>query len=414
MKNMRKALAVLFALTLAAGMTACGETGGTAADSSSAAETSAAETSAAESSEDSAEESAAAETSAAESREEAASNGDYVMETHSTEHAPLGIKLDYDLPQLADYNITTNTTNPHYFSTTAEDSYFYRKEDKSTYGIDVYFTTGLWGKDNVKFSFEGDQKTLATTDKGYTVSYTTASDKTIKANGEEVGRLDANLAVYGESYRDAVLITQIKVTSSELDMTPEECEKFALALAYGIHFTEWDENACFTDDGSFKVYPHKFIYAPKATIAGKEVALQLITSQGYPEAFAEFNLDDIHYEMNTDILTYNSLKWEKTAEKTDEYVSVKIAGYDGFAKLESFGCNGDFIVKFSDEHVEEIKISAKSYADGSSNKDGKSFHDLQNEMIGDANKANTIAKMTEYVSAFVGAWTLDDTVQEPK
>ena len=94
MKNMRKALAVLFALTLAAGMTACGETGGTAADSSSAAETSAAETSAAESSEDSAEESAAAETSAAESREEAASNGDYVMETHSTEHAPLGIKLD--------------------------------------------------------------------------------------------------------------------------------------------------------------------------------------------------------------------------------------------------------------------------------------------------------------------------------
>ena len=118
--------------------------------------------------------------------------------------------------------------------------------------------------------------------------------------------------------------------------------------------------------------------------------------------------------MNTDILTYNSLKWEKTKEKIDEYVPVTIAGYEGLAKLESFGCNGDFIVKFSDEHVEEIKISAKSYADGSSNKDGKSFHDLQKKMIDDANKANTIAKLAEYVSAFVGAWTLDDTVQEPK
>lgn len=61
MKNMRKALAVLFALTLAAGMTACGETG-SPADNSPAAESAADETSAP----DSAAESSVAETEPAE------------------------------------------------------------------------------------------------------------------------------------------------------------------------------------------------------------------------------------------------------------------------------------------------------------------------------------------------------------
>ncbi|MBQ8922683.1 MAG: hypothetical protein IJ060_11095 [Oscillospiraceae bacterium] len=412
MKEMKKTLTALLALTMAFSMASCGD------DSSSTAESSTAESSVSESSAESSDESSA-ESSAESSEESSAAAADpgsaaYTMEQHSTEHAPFGIKLDYAIPALAEYKVSSTQANPHYFGVQSMDSYNYRKEDKSTYGIDISVDTGIWGKENVKFSFEGDNKTLGTTDNGYSLSYTTKYDRTIKANGEEVARYDANLAVYGESYRDAVLITQISLTTSELDMTTDELEEMALAIANSVKFTEWDENTMIADDGSFKVYPHKLICAPKATIGGGEAELQLITSQGYPEAFVQFSADDILYEMNTDILTYNSLKWENAAEKTDEYTSVKIAGYEGLAKLESFGCNGDFIVKFSDAHVEEIKISAKSFADGSRSRDGKSFSDVQKEMIDDANKAATISKMAEYVGAFVGAWTLDDSVQEPQ
>ena len=401
MKQMKKALAALLALTMAVGLSACGESSGDTADTG-------AESSAAESSD------ANAEESSEESSEETAEKS-YEMEEHSTEHAPYGIKTDYAIPTIDKYKISTNTDNPHYFGIQAEDSYFYREDPKNedAYGIDVYVTTRIYNKDDIQFQFyRSDDKIEGSTDNGYDLVYNTKETENDKGN---IGnRLDVYMNIFSESYRDATIWTEVHVMTYESDMNTDELVDFAMAITNSVKITDYDENALQTDDGGYKIYPHKFTVPAKVTIAGNETDYQLITDMSYPEAFVEFDDNDIHYEINTDILTYNSLLWSKTKEKTDEYTPVTVAGHEAFAKLQTFGCNGEFVVYFDDTHVETVKIYAKSYADGSTNKDGKSFSDVQKEMIDDANKAATIAKMTEYVSAFVGAWTIDESVQEPK
>ena len=423
--KMKKTLAALLALTMAFGMASCGESSSTADNST--AESSVSESSA-ESSEESSEESteeSSDESKADESSEESkaddssaadAPSGDMKMETFHSQHEPYAIKYDYAVPEIAQfpqYDKRTASWQEHYFGNPVMESYYYLKEDKSLYGLYVSLETMLYGKDNVKFGFEGSEKTLGTTANGYNYSYSNHEGKK-KVEGGEKAEYRCMVTVYGESYRDSVLATQISVSTLETDMTAGEVTEIALAIADTIKYTDWDENALITEDGGFKIYPHKFILAPKATIAGQEVETKMINDMSYIEAYAEFNADDIHYIINSDILSSTKALWNSTENKADEWTKMTICGYEAYAQLASYGCNAEFRIKFGEDHVETVKINAKEYADGERTKDGVSFSDLQADMISEANSAATLNKMAEYVSDFVSAWTIDETIKEPK
>lgn len=409
MKNMKKMLAALMALTMVFGMASCGESSGSTADTGSSAESSAAaessEESAAESSEESGEESSAAESSE-ESSEAAASNGAYKGFEHRTlKHEPYAISADFDLPELEGLTLTDDPTGTIYFATLSKTSYYYRK-DGDMLGVDVYPSLQLIEKNNAKRSYETDKNTVLDSDNGYKIVY--PNERKIYKEGTDKAQWDVTVWIYGDSYRECSPYLQIHFLADQKKMTEDEFIDFAVTVAKSVKFTVDDEDALILDDGSFKVYSHNYIVPPKVTIAGAERDAKLIFSQIYPEAFVEFDDGGIKYEITTDILTGDSRIWESTQKKTDEYTAVKVDGHDAFIKIPSYGLIGEFVVQLSEEHVEKFSISGKSYDDGSRTKDGKSFTDLQKEMTDDAHKAETINLFTGYASEFVNAWIIED------
>ena len=414
MKNMKKVLAALLALTMTVCLASCGETGGND-NAGSTAENSKVEDSKTEEKEESKaeekeEESKTEETEAAVTEAAAADSGYKEFEHRTLKHEPYTISADYDLPVLDDLTIKDGSEGITYFSTMVKCSSYYRKEGDNL-GVDVYSNLELITKDRAKEAYERDGFTVVTSDNGYNISY---QDFDVYNPDTEKSQWQARLVVYGESYRECSPILSLHFLADQKKMTEDEFEKYVFAVANSVKLTVENEDALILDDGSCKVYPHKIIVPSKVSIAGADCEAKLIFSQIYPEAFVEFAADGINYEMNTDILSENSLKWEKTKEKSDEYTAVKVAGHDALAKLATYGLNGEFVIQLSEDHVETVNVSGKSYDDGSMKKDGKSFYDLQKEMIDDANQADTIAKMAEYVDAFVSSWTIDETVQAPK
>ena len=415
MKNMKKVLAALLALTMTVCLASCGETGGND-NAGGTAENSKVEDSKTEEKEESKaeekeEESKTEETEAAVTEAAAADSGYKEFEHRTLKHEPYAISADYDLPVLDGLTIKDGSENVTYFGTLVKCSSYYRKEGDKL-GVDVYPDLQLITKERAEqFYIKSDNFETTTSDNGYTIAN---QEVKVYNEGTEKAQWETNVSVYGDSYRECHPILSIHFLADQKKMTEDEFKKFAFTVANSVKFTVENEDALILDDGSFKVYPHKFIVPPKVSIAGADREAKLIFSAIYPLASVEFDDNDIHYEMTNDILTYNSMLWANCQKKEDEYTPVTIAGHEALAKLQSYGCDGEFVVHFSDEHVETVKISAKSYADGSKNKDGKSFYDLQKEMIDDANKADTIAKMAEYVDAFVSSWTIDETVQEPK
>ncbi|MBR6107380.1 MAG: hypothetical protein IKQ39_05175 [Oscillospiraceae bacterium] len=409
MKNLKKTLAALFALTMAFGMVSCGEdSSSSTADSSS----SAAVSSDAGSADDSSESSADADSSDASSAESSddssaasAPNGAYASMEHRTlEHEPYAISAEYDLPVLDGLTMNDDSNGTTYFGILSKTSYIYRKEGDML-GVDVYPQLKLIVKERAKQVYENDDFITQTSDNGNQIAY---KDITIKNEGTDKAQWEATLFIYGGSYRECNVFLEIHTLADQTKMTKEEFETFILTVANSAKFNVENENALILDDGSFKVYSHRIIVPPTVSIAGTDCEAKLIFSQIYPEAFVTFADGGIKYEMNTDILSQDNRTWERTQEKTDEYTAVKVAGYDAYAKLASFGLSADFVIKLGDDHVETVKIYGKSFDDGSGSKDGKSFTDVHKEMTDDAHKADTIKLLTGYVSDFVSTWTLDE------
>ena len=129
MKNMKKVLAGLLALTMTVCLASCGETGGAGNDGGTAANSKVEESKAEEKEESKTEEkekeSKAEEADVTEAfAAEAASDFTFEMEDHSIEHAPLAIKLDYAIPKLAKFDeIAIVGKNPDYWSDIVQDKY---------------------------------------------------------------------------------------------------------------------------------------------------------------------------------------------------------------------------------------------------------------------------------------------------
>ena len=377
MKQMKKALAALLALTMAAGLSACGESSVDTAERT--AESSVAESSEASSEESSEESAAESSVESSEGSSEAAAEGGYQNFEHRTlEHEPYAIRAEYDLPELDGLTMSDDSTGTTYFGALSKTSYFYRKDGDSL-GVDVYPNLQVMEKNRAKQVYETDSYTALESDNGYTIVY--PNERKVYKEGTDMAQWDVTVWVYGDSYRECYPILSTHFLADQKKMTEDEFIDFAVTVAKSVKFTVEDENALILDDGSFKVYSHRFIVPPKITIAGTERDAKLIFSQTYPEAFVEFDDGGIKYEINTDILSGDSRLWERTKENTEDYTAVKVAGYDAYVKIASYGLIGEFVVQLNEEHVEQFTISGKSFDDGSRTKDGKSFTDLQTEML---------------------------------
>lgn len=400
---MKKFIAMAIMLSMAFSLTAC--SGGTSGGETSTADNSVADTSAAaDSSEEGSNESSKEDTKE-ESKEVSTDSASFTeFENITTKHEPYGISVDYQLPKLDGYEMKPSTGNPNYFGTFVEDSYYYRKDGK-TNGIDVYLKLHTFNAEDAKKNLSGKEEyTNVTSDNGNQITYKIK----VKDEGTDKAAWETYMDVYGGTYRDCNLYAPIHFLAAQSDMTKEEFEAFIMAVANSVKFSVENENALITGDGSFNLYSHNLIVAPKVKVAGNEYDTSFYFKRFYPMAKVEFNDNDIKYEIETEILTYNSMLWENSKKKGDEYTALKIAGYDALGKLQSFGASGELIIQLNENHVEKINVSAVSFADGSKNKDGVSFYDLQKEMMDDSHKAETLKKFASYADGFVSKWVLNE------
>lgn len=403
MKTLKRALAAMFALTLALGVVSCGDDSSSSGTtgSSSQAESSAADSSTADSSkadESSKDDSKADESSTSNGGSSAAFKD---VEQFTLKHEPYAITVDYSLPKLDGLTLKPNESAPTYFSTHVENYAIYRKEGETT-GVDVYVLVKTFNAEEAEKTFtKSDKYTHKTSANGYQVAYNIEEK-------EDKKEWNTYVSVYGEKYRECNVYAQVHFIADQDKMNKDEFEAYMMAVVDSMKFTVENENALIKDDGSFRLYSHRLIIAPKSTIAGNECENKLYFKQFYPMAMTEFVADDLKYEITTDILSNNSGLWKNTQKKTDEYTATKIAGHDALCKLASYGLLGEFVIQLDEEHVEQVRISANYFSDGSKKKDGKSMTDLQKELTDDAHKADTLKKMGEYLEGFVNAWTEEE------
>lgn len=174
--KMKRTLAALLALTTVLGLASCGGDSSSSGTAGSTAESSVSGSSAAEeSSEDSSSsetESSTADESSEESSETAQSGG-YQMMSFSSEHEPLGIKFDYALPKLENYDPTPDDArNPDYFNYGVTYHYKYSTDDASLYGIRADVYAGIYNAENASGYYkakEGQQTDK--TENGYGLQY---------------------------------------------------------------------------------------------------------------------------------------------------------------------------------------------------------------------------------------------------
>lgn len=413
MISFRKALALTFAMTLALTLASCNKKSKNESDSDGTAITGSPEAASYTAPEDdSSEEISDAGYNSQDESDDVFSDevstivtpADMNMEQHSIEHKAYGIHLNYALPLLDQYEIDTTEPDSYWERVSATDSFLCHPKENAENGIEINISLNLLSKDDIGLKLGDEELTNAKTANGYDAAYSVKTYETDLGQKQE-----AYAAVYGESYLDAVLLTETTVISEESEASAEELEKIALAVANSVQFTDWDENALKTADGGFRIYSHKISVPANAVIAGKDTDIKLVFDQIYPTAHVDFADDGIQYAMATDIWSANGLKWEITKEKTDTYTPVTVGGHDAFAKLSPNSCTAEFVILFNEAHVETVHIYVEAFADGSIQKDDKKIRDVSKEMVSDENRAATLAKLTEYVDGFVSTWVTDET-----
>ncbi len=407
--KMKRTLAALLALTTVLGLASCGEDSSSSGTAGSTAESSVSGSSAAEeSSEDSSSSSETESSTADESSEESsetAQSGGYQMVSFSSEHEPLGIKFDYALPKLENYDPTPDDArNPDYFNYGVTYHYKYPTDDASLYGIRADVYAGIYNAENASGYYkakEGQQTDK--TENGYGLQYyiDEKEDSKKDTNGKH---FYGHIAVYGETYRDAVLCCAVMFETYESDLSKEELESFMLAAANSIKFTDWDENALLNDDGSIISYQHHCTVPAKMTIAGAECEAKLETQGSDPLVYTNVIEDSSLFRVSIDPFLLVGSSFENAKEK-DKYTPATVNGCDALYAFDEHSATGEFMIKISDDHIEKVVISIPSMANGSMSMDGKSFFDVRKEIAADPEAAK--AKYNEFANDFVKAWKLD-------
>ena len=406
MKNMKKVLAALLALTMTVCLASCGETGGND-NAGGTAENSKVEDSKTEKKEESKaeekeEESKAEETEAVTEAAEDTSTGLYEMEKFSGEHEPYKIKFDFGLPKLAGYEIKPSLTDNTYFNYGIENSYSYKSEADDNYGIRATLTTNIYDAETIEGAFrKKEEQKIDKTDNNYELQYYIDEKDGKDDRGKQ---FTAHAAVYGESYLDACIVQEIRIETYESYLSKDELENITLAVANSVKFTEWDEKAMLTDDGGYYAYQHHLTVPGKVTIAGKEYTPQ-ITTQGFcPLIYVDVIEDTTLYRVYLDTFLLSETSYENDKDK-EKYTPVTVAGYDARYAIEKTSAQGEIFVKLSDKHSEKIKIDIPSMANGQMSMDGKSFFDVRKELTEDA--AGTQEKYIALATDFLNACILD-------
>ena len=405
--TMKKLTAMALVLAMVLSLSACGGTSGgdpSAAESSKAetADTSAADLSEADTPDTSAADTA--DTSAADEDSETARSDAYQMVSFSSEHEPFGIKFDYALPKLENYDPTPDDArNPDYFNYGVTYYYKYRTDDESLYGIRADVYAGIYNAENAAGYYkakEGQQTDK--TENGYGLQYyiDEKEDSKKDTNGKH---FYGHISVYGETYRDAVLCCSVMFETYESDLSKDELEELMLATANSIKFTDWDENALLTDDGIIS-YQHHCTVPAKMTIAGAECEAKLETQGSDPLVYTNVIEDSSLFRVSMDPFLLVGSSFENAKEK-DTYTPATVNGCDALSAFDENSATGEFMIKISDDHVEKVVISVPSMANGSMSMDGKSFFDVRKAIAADPEAAK--AKYNEFANDFVKAWIPD-------
>ena len=330
-------------------------------------------------------------------------------EKHTLRHEPYDITMEYEIPILNGFTIRQNSTE-NYFSTYSEDSFTYKSDDEAIKNVEIYHIhLYTFAEEDIGFSYtESDNYEHVTSDNGYTISYNLKEDEN-ENKPEEGPKWEIIAGVSGEVYRDAVILSNFRFVAFQSDVSEQDFVDFCLAIMNSVQYTHFDPDALYTDDERFELYTHNILIPLRGTVAGGDFDFDLGTSQGYPVARVNFNDDDLTYTMKTDILSSGSMMWENRVGNTDKYTPCTIAGYDALVNAGvGASIKYEFTIKLNDDHVEVVTLSASTFSDGSTSRDGVRFSDYQKEMMDESHAPDTIKLFGDYVSQFVSTWEVMD------
>lgn len=330
-------------------------------------------------------------------------------EKHTLRHEPYDITMEYEIPVLDGFTIKQTTTE-NYFGMFSEDGFTYKSDDGSRKNVEFYHVDlYTYNSDDLANAYtESDRYEHYTTDNGYTVSMSLKDDPN-ENKPDEGPRWEINAVVSGDVYRDANIISAFRLVAYQTDVTEQEFRDFCMSIFNSVKYTQFNQDALLRDGEKFELYTHNVNIPQRVELTPGGFDVDLATSQGYPIARVIFNDDDLSYEMTTEILSYNSMKWANCEKDPEKFVPCKIAGYDAFISVGvGSSVKFEFTIKFSDEHVEMVSLKAPAYADGSNRRDDVSFSDYRDQLMDDEHIEATKALFIGYVDQFVSTWEILD------
>ncbi|MBR5370625.1 MAG: hypothetical protein IK130_00275 [Oscillospiraceae bacterium] len=338
---------------------------------------------------------AAAETTAAETTAAAVTTEpiNTNVEHKECKNSILQLKALYDLANVDGLTLVDSSAKDEY---TAVSNYSYTNKDHiGQISVSVLFTP--MSADHKKNLDEGKNtgKDFVKTDLGG------SCESFVKKIENSNGTHRQEVYFVGGSYLDGYL--SIRFTVDPVNGSDDATADMIVKTIAGSLKFEGSDAAVRTADG-FSLAFENVTFRNKATVAGKEIALNATVATNVLHAAADFTADGISYHFETgeqrDKASFGKLGG-------GEYADTTFAGKPGKVKLKSgtgsIIAEGD--VLFDDAHIIHFKLETASALRQAEFSDAAKLTEKLKDMMKDENKADTQKKLAGYMSEILSAFS---------
>ena len=369
-----KKLTAAFALLMAIGLTACGDSG-----SDSKSESSAAESTVSDSKDD---------TAVFESEAESSEQAEEVpegMEEHTVTNEYLGISCKFSMPKLAGWTEEDRTRDK------SEKYIQLKSEIEAADSSNNYNSNECTVEVNVSCAYNDESR----------IEYEKKTKEEIPGSkylglqGGSKSEYNADMMFYGEEFLDdglAMVTISVENRSEKMDL--QEFKDLKDNIVKSLSIEVLPSNELYTADGMMKNTRDLFTYPADMTIAGVKTAAKYHVVSG--DVYVRTELKDGENEVKVGEIGYiNDAAWESFLDANEEKGAFEctVAGFEakGYLYNDMSKVNGVFAVKIKDGSFLQLSASFKGEFDS----------ETVNDVMKNGDRTPYEEKLTGYATEFL-------------